>query len=366
MVVGGGTGGHLYPGVAVAEAWLKGVSAGQVVFVGSPQGIEGRVIPQLGHPFVPVDARRLKNAGFVERIRSLFRMPGAIIRGYRVIKRENPSVVLGVGGYVSGPVVLAAALSGRPCAVAEQNARPGLTNRILSRFVRRVYTAFPEAAERLPTAKVKEMGNPVRRTFLSEWPRDGAVGQRILILGGSQGAKALNERLPEVIARLKEEFTSLSVVHQTGRDRDEPVRALYEQFGVADVSVHPFIEDMATAIGQADLVIARAGATTVAELACVGRPAVFIPFPYAADDHQAANAQSLVTVGAALMEREEDMSTEGMFTLLSSLLSDADRLMEMGRTAKSRGRPNAAQAIVADLAELCGLSNALTVCAEGL
>ena len=364
MVVGGGTGGHLYPGIAVADAWLDAMQDGQVVFVGSPAGIEARVIPELGHPFIAVDARRLKNAGLVERLKSLVRMPLAILRGYRVIRREKPSVVLGVGGYVSGPVVLAAALSGHACAVAEQNARPGLTNRILGRFVRRVYTAFPEASGGFSVKKVRELGNPVRAAFLHDAAPKRAAGQNILILGGSQGAKALNEQLPLVIAKLKARFPAVTVVHQTGRDRDEPVKKLYEDLAVSDVVVHPFIDDMAGAMASADLVIARAGATTVAELACIGRPAVFIPFPYAADDHQAANAQSLVSVGAALMQREEGMETDAMVTLLAPLLDDQEALSQMGASALSRGRPEAAMAIVADLADLGGLNEARSICSE--
>ena len=150
LLAGGGTGGHVFPAVAVAEAWLAQVPEAEVVFVGSARGLEARVVPELGYEFVPVEARRLKNAGTLERLRALGRMPGAILGAVRLLRRLEPTVVLGVGGYVSGPVVLAAALGGRPCAVAEQNARPGLTNRLLGRFVRRIYTAFPEAAERLP------------------------------------------------------------------------------------------------------------------------------------------------------------------------------------------------------------------------
>ena len=356
MVVGGGTGGHLYPGIAVAEAWLTRVQDADVVFVGNPNGLEGRVIPQHGYRFVPVEARRLKNAGLLERLRSLLRMPRAIFAGYRLIRRERPTVVLGVGGYVSGPVVLAAALAGRPCAVAEQNARPGLTNRILARFVKRVYTAFPEAAERLPSAKVRELGNPVRREFVSSVRSPNVEPARILILGGSQGARSLNQLLPKVIAALQETHPTLSVVHQTGRNNDDAVRSDYENLGVDNAFVSAFIDDVAGEMQKAHLVVARAGATTVAELACVGRPAIFIPFPFAADDHQAANAQSLVSAGAAFMQREEGMDVDVMVGLLKPLLDDHTKLEEMGQAALSRGRPNAATAFVGDLLDLSGES----------
>ncbi len=358
MLVGGGTGGHVFPAVAVAEAWLREVPEGEVVFVGSPKGLEARVVPELGYEFVAVEARRLKNAGAAERLKSLLRMPLAIAKGMRLVRRLNPQVVLGVGGYVSGPVVLAAALSGRPCAVAEQNARPGLTNRILSRFARRIYTAFPEAAQRLPAGRVRELGNPVRGVILEAAAQATPAGstQRILVLGGSQGALALNRKLPPAFAALAARHPELQVRHQTGRGKADEVRAAYAELGF-EAQVDEFIEDVAGAITDADLVVARAGATTVAELACIGRPALFVPFPYAADDHQAANAASLVEAGAALMEREETLSPERLIDCLEGLLSDPAALAEMGRKAQGRGRPQAASAIVADLRDLAEVPN---------
>lgn len=359
MVVGGGTGGHVFPGVAVAEAWLKNVDDAEVVFVGSPTGMEARVIPPLGHDFIPVEARRLKNAGLFERLKSLFRMPAVIWAGVQLLRREKPAVVLGVGGYVSGPVVLAAALTGRPSAVAEQNARPGLTNRLLSYFVKRIYTAFPEALEHFPRKKVRELGNPVRDAILQCEHAPAPTGPRVLILGGSQGARSLNELLPEAIAQLKAAYPGLVVTHQTGRDRDTDVRATYETLGISDVTVTPFIDDMAGAFAATDFVIARSGATTVAELACIGCPALFIPFPHAADDHQTANADSLVSAGAALMVQERDLDVERLVALVKPLLSEPEQLAEMGRRARERGRPEAADDIVADLSTLAGLGSAL-------
>ncbi len=351
LLAGGGTGGHVFPAVALAEEWVA--RGGRVVFVGSPRGLEARVVPELGYDFVPVEARRLKNAGAAERMRSLVRMPAALWAARRLVRRLNPDVVLGVGGYVSGPVVLAAALSGRPCAVAEQNARPGLTNRILGRFVRRVYTAFPEAALRLPERKVRELGNPVRRDIrvLAATAPEAGRDHSVLVLGGSQGARALNQKLPPAIAALCARHP-VQVRHQAGRGNGEAVRQAYAEAGVAGAQVDEFIDDVATAMAEADLVVARAGATTVAELACVGRPALFVPFPYAADDHQAANAASLVDAGSALMEREETLDQARLVSQLDAMLSDRGRLAEMGRRARERGRPAAAEAIVGDLQEL--------------
>ncbi|MEZ4466027.1 MAG: undecaprenyldiphospho-muramoylpentapeptide beta-N-acetylglucosaminyltransferase [bacterium] len=349
-VVGGGTGGHVVPGVAVAEAWRA--AGGRVVYLGSERGMEARLVPPLGIPFEVVPARRLKNASLVERLKTMLRLPGALLQGRRLLKRLDPAVVLGVGGYVSGPVVLAAALGRRPCAVAEQNARPGLTNRILSRFVRRVYGAFPEVAERLPARKLRLLGNPVRAAILDAAAQAPAAGRgrHLLILGGSQGARALNRLLPGAIRRLRGELSDLVVVHQTGRDKDAEVRELYGD--LPGVTVTPFIDDMAAALVEADLVVARAGATTVAELACIGRPALFVPFPHAADDHQTANAAALVAAGAAAMEREADLDEDRLVERLRSLLTDPATLAGMGAKARALGQPTAAADIAADLRAL--------------
>jgi len=352
VVVGGGTGGHVFPGVAVAEAWRA--AGGRVVYLGSERGMEARVVPPLGIPFEAVPARRLKNAGVVERLRTLLRLPGAVWAGRALLKRLDPAVVLGVGGYVSGPVMLAAALGRRPCAVAEQNAKPGLTNRILSRFVPRVYSAFPEIADRLPRRKVRLLGNPVREAIRAAAVHAPAAGRgrHLLILGGSQGARALNRLLPGVVKRLRVTVPELVVVHQTGRDKDAEVRELYGD--LPGVSVVPFIEDMAAALVLADLVVARSGATTVAELACIGRPALFVPFPQAADDHQAANAAALVAAGAAAMEREESLDEATLTSRLEALLGDPAQLAAMGQRARALGRPDAAADIAADLMALAG------------
>lgn len=347
-VVGGGTGGHVFPGVAVAEAWMR--RGGSVIYIGSEKGMEARIVPPLGIPFEAVPARRLKNAGLLERIKTVLRLPGALWKGRALLKRLDPAVVLGVGGYVSGPVMLAAALGGRPSAVAEQNARPGLTNRILSRFVRRVYSAFPEVADRLPREKVRMLGNPVRAAIRDAQPEPIGGGRRLLILGGSQGARTLNERIPPAVLRVRAQLPELTVVHQTGRGKADPVRAAYGD--APGITVTEFIDDMAAAIGRADLVVARAGATTVAELAVLGRPALFVPFPFAADDHQAANAAALVAAGAARMEREDSLDVDALVRHLEQLLGDADLLCEMGAKAKAVGRPDAADAIVDDLLAL--------------
>ena len=232
LVAGGGTGGHLFPGLAVAEVWSNLSPASSVVFLGSPTGMEADVVPRYGYPFLPLESRRLKNSSIFQRVASLARMPFIILRAWKLIKTANPSCVLGVGGYVSGPAVLAASLAGIPTAVAEQNARPGLTNRLLGRWVKRVYTAFPEAELFFPTKKVRMLGNPVRAAFAPTALEPMEPARRILILGGSQGARSINETMPKVLARVAESFGEFEVLHQAGRGRDENVRAAYDELGV--------------------------------------------------------------------------------------------------------------------------------------
>jgi UDP-N-acetylglucosamine--N-acetylmuramyl-(pentapeptide) pyrophosphoryl-undecaprenol N-acetylglucosamine transferase len=358
-VVGGGTGGHVYPGVAVAQAWLLASSGARVVYIGSPTGFEAKAAPAAGLPFEPVSARRLKNASGLERLRTLLGLPAAVWRGAALLRRLRPDVVLGVGGYVSGPVMLAAALGRRPRAIAEQNARPGLTNRLLARLVPRVYAAFPEVAEVLPRSKVRLLGNPVRQAFLEAAAADPLSGARppdrtrVLVLGGSQGARALNERMPPAFSALRARYPGLEVWHQTGRGKEEPVRAAYAHLGLP-ARVDAFVDDVPGALCWADLVVARAGATTVAELAVVGRPSLLVPFPHAADDHQAANAQSLVAAGAAVMAREETLDHTTLVARLATLLDEPAALAQMARRARDVARPDAARAIVADLLALVG------------
>ena len=268
------------------------------------------------------------------------------------MRQTRPDCVLGVGGYVSGPAVLAASLSGIPTAVAEQNARPGLTNRLLGRWVKRVYTAFPEAESYFPARKVRMLGNPVRSAFTPSELRDLNQTRRILILGGSQGARSINETMPHVLAAVAKQFDDFEVLHQSGKGRDSLVRAAYDSCGLERVRVSAFIDDMAQEVRHAHLVIGRSGATTVAELAAVGRPAYFIPFPFAADDHQAANAASLVDCGAARMIREAQIDIEAWAQELITLLGDSSQLKTMGDQARSRGVPASADHIVQDLLSL--------------
>ena len=287
-------------------------------------------------------------------------MPRALLQSWRLLRAFSPDVVVGVGGYASGPLVLAAALTRRPTLILEQNAVAGFTNRILGRFVDLVVPTFPAAARFFPKRKVHVHGNPVRRAIrealaeVAEARRAAARVERplrLFVFGGSQGARTLNHVLPEVVSRLA---APAEVLHQTGEREREEVAERYAALGL-EADVKAFVSDMAAAYAWCDLAVCRAGATSVCELAVAGVPAVLIPFPYAADDHQAANARALVEAGAALMVREDALDAAELAAELDALAADPARLAAMSRGAEEAARPDAAARVVDDLESLAGL-----------
>ncbi|MBI5018003.1 MAG: undecaprenyldiphospho-muramoylpentapeptide beta-N-acetylglucosaminyltransferase [Deltaproteobacteria bacterium] len=350
LIAGGGTGGHLYPGIAVAEELLGRGSGHSVLFAGTERGLEARVLPALGLAFEPLRARGLVGAGALGTVRALWAQALALADARRILDAFRPDACLGVGGYSSFPVVALAWLRRVPTAIQEQNARPGLANRVLARVVRRVYAGDEAAATLFPAEKVRVTGNPLRRAltaalpYASPRPNEPA---RLLVVGGSQGARALNEALPAALARISR---PLAVVHQAGRGNAADVSARYGDR--ADVSVVEFIDDMASAYGRAHLVIARAGALTLAELSSAGRPAVLVPFPFAAGGHQEANARAAEGRGAAVLILEPNLTPQGLAETLSALLAAGDRLTAMAAAAERSARRDAAAAIVDDLFRL--------------
>lgn len=360
IVAGGGTGGHLFPGLAVVEELRRREPSLEVLFVGTARGIEARLLPARGEQLELLEVRPLKGRGAGELLRNLGVIPSAMGRAASIIRRFQPDLVIGVGGYAAGPVLAAAAALGRPTALLEQNAHVGLTNRLLSPMVGRAYVTFPETAGRFPKKRVRVCGNPVRRAFVDAARRavtdpDGfeARARTLLVLGGSQGARALNETVPEALARIGVGARGLSVVHQTGEAMREQVEAHYARLGV-EAHVVAFIDDMARAYADAAVVIGRAGATTVAELCAVGRPSVLVPYPHAADDHQRRNAEALAAEGASICVIEDDLSPESLTAALAPLLTDRERRRAMAEAARRSGRPDAAAAIVDDLCEWLG------------
>ena len=358
LIAGGGTGGHLTPGIAVAEEVVA--RGGEVLFVGTSRGLEARMVPAAGYPLELLEVSGLKRMGLAATARGLARIPGAMARSWQILGKFRPDVVLGVGGYASGPMVLAAAMRRRPTAIQEQNSIPGITNRVLGRFVRAVLVAFDEARRFFPGRKVALLGNPVRRRFLDGVAAggEGAPAPSLLVLGGSQGARAVNDLVMDAAEVLARRGKLPAVVHQTGAADGDRCLERYRALGLADrVTVRPFIEDVAAALRASTMVIGRAGALTLAELAIVGRPAVLVPLPTAADDHQTRNAQAFAEAGAVVVLRQQEASGASVADLVEGLMADGDRRRRMAEAMRALARPAAAREIVDRLEALAGAAS---------
>ncbi len=350
LIAGGGTGGHLFPGIALAEELTTRHHNNEVVFVGTDRGLEARVVPAAGFPLETITAQGLKGMGFLKLLRGLFTLPVSFVESWRLLRKHKPDVVVGVGGYSSGPVVLAAWMQGIPTAVQEQNAYPGITNRILGNFVDVAFVAFSEAGQHFPEKKVQLVGNPIRRALMDNYLRSTVAHERltVLVFGGSLGARAINARMLEALDHLGDLRDQVHFVHQTGKNDPDGIRKVYEEKGFS-ADVREFIDDMSQAYARAELVVCRAGATTLAELTVCKKASILIPYPYAADDHQAKNAQALVDAGAAVMFRESELSGEKLAAEIRSLLTDTERRRKMEKKAGLMGRPEAAK----ELADVC-------------
>lgn len=363
LIAGGGTGGHLFPGLAVAEELRRRNRNVSASFVGTARGIESRILPGLGERLHLIDVAPLKGRDLQTAMASLARVPQALKQARAVLTQERPDLVIGVGGYASGPVLMAASLMRIPTAIMEQNASVGLTNRLLAPLVGRAYVAFEETARTLGAAKSRIVGNPVRRVFVDQarvaaFDPDAYAARRktILVLGGSQGSKALNERLPEVLGPIAQ-AAGLEIVHQTGAAMQLEVSERYKALGVT-ARVVSFIDNVVAAYAQAAVVVCRAGATTVAELCVMGRPSLLIPFAGAADDHQTQNARALVEGGAGVLVPESEASHTRLEAELSRLIANPAMREDMGERARRLGRPDAAAAVVDDLAAWLGFGDA--------
>jgi UDP-N-acetylglucosamine--N-acetylmuramyl-(pentapeptide) pyrophosphoryl-undecaprenol N-acetylglucosamine transferase len=358
LIAGGGTGGHLYPGIALADE-ITASPGSEVLFVGTARGLESKLVPEAGYPLELMEVSGLKRAGLPGLLRGLARLPGAFARSRQVLRRFRPDLVIGVGGYASGPLVFVAALTGYPTAIQEQNSRPGFTNRMLARVVRRVFVAFADARGSFSARKIRLLGNPVRRRFLDrvgaaqDDAGAGATGQTLLILGGSQGSHSVNELTSRMIEILRARGVLPQAVHQTGAAEIDRMTLYYDALGLADkVEARAFIDDMPAALADAALVIARAGALTLAELAIMGRPAVLIPLPTAADDHQTLNALEFERAGAAVMVAQYETAATQLADLVADLLADPARRATMSQAMRGLARPNATRDIVAELRAL--------------
>ena len=351
VIAGGGTGGHLYPGIAVAREILRRRPDTGVTFAGTAKGMEARVIPREGFQLDVLRSSGLKGMSPAALVRGLSLLPLSGVDAWRIISRRSPSVVVGVGGYSSGPVVLAAALRGIPTLLLEQNAVPGLTNRILARFVSAAAVTF-ESTLGYFGRRGFVTGNPVRSEFFEPSPAAPAIGPpRILIFGGSQGAHAINMAMVEAAPRLAAHPGGMAITHQTGERDLERVRDGYRRAGI-EARVEPFLFAMDREMKNADLVVCRAGATTLAELTAAGVPAVLVPLPTAADDHQRKNAEVLVAGGAAELIEQKDLTGARLAERVERLVGDANRLKGMSAAARRFARPDAARAIVDRVFEL--------------
>ncbi len=355
VIAGGGTGGHLYPGIAVARELLRRRPDSVVTFAGTARGIESRVLPREGFALDLLRSAGLKGASAAGWLRGAALLPVSGLDAWRIVSRRSPDVVIGVGGYSSGPVVFVAALRRVPTLLLEQNAVPGVTNRTLAHVVNAAAVTFDSTVAYFGRRGFVA-GNPVRPEFLAIGgaPAERTAGPpRILIFGGSQGAHAINVAMVEAAPRLAARPGRVAITHQTGERDLELVRDAYRRAGL-EARVEPFLYAMDREMTAADLVVCRAGATTIAELTAAGRPAVFVPLPTAADDHQRRNAEVLVAAGAAESIEQKDLTGERLAARILELADDGARRGAMAEAARRMARPDAARAIVDKVFELTG------------
>jgi UDP-N-acetylglucosamine--N-acetylmuramyl-(pentapeptide) pyrophosphoryl-undecaprenol N-acetylglucosamine transferase len=346
VIAGGGTGGHLFSGVALADEFRRQIKDVEVVFIGADRGLEKKVIPALGYELITLPVRGVIGSGFFVGIARSLALVAAAIKAFWILGRLKPDLVMGVGGYASVPAVLAAAGRGLPRSILEQNVSPGKANRVLVRFVQRIYQGFGSRSEVFPVEKTRVTGNPIRLEILPAEGMTRPSGRKtLLILGGSQGALQINDLVLNVVERLKMVFPDLSVIHQTGHAHEGTVREGYQKAGV-DVQVVPFITEMADAYASADLCLSRAGAMAVSELTASGLPAVLIPYPDAAGGHQGLNARWMEERGAAEVIEPGEVTPDLLYERLKRLLETPGLLADMAVASFNAGVRNAAEKIV--------------------
>ncbi|MGH9867280.1 MAG: undecaprenyldiphospho-muramoylpentapeptide beta-N-acetylglucosaminyltransferase [Candidatus Polarisedimenticolia bacterium] len=352
LVAGGGTGGHIFPGLAIARELMERTPGCEVLFVGTARGLESKIVPAEGFRLLTIRSAGISAKGLWPRMKGMGLVPFSLLQSLSILGSTRPALVVGVGGYASGPVLAAAVMRRTPTLIHEQNDIPGLTNRWLAPFVTKVAVSFPETIARLGGRGVVT-GNPVRRAFGQIPARESAPDspRHMLVFGGSQGSRALNRAMTASLPGLAALRGRLTITHQTGEAALAEVTQAYRQAGFTEqgADVRPFIRDMAGAFGRADLVVCRSGATTVAELMAAGRPAVLVPFAGAAHDHQTFNARRLEATGAAVVVTESQLDGPALATAVTSLLDDPARLARMGQAGRAAARLDAASR----LADLC-------------
>jgi len=351
ILAGGGTGGHVIPAIAIAQQLRQDYGA-EVLFVGTARGIENRLVPAAGFELRLIQVGALKNVSLVTRLRTALDLPRAIWSARGLLAEFQPGVVIGVGGYASGPTMLAAALGGTPTLAFEPNAVPGFANRMVAPMVSAAAVHFEQTARYFSRCQVT--GVPVRQAFFQvAQNRERKTSPTLLVFGGSQGAHSINQAVVGALPILRTNLPDLRIIHQTGERDYNDARDGYRR-AAFEAEVSPFIDDMPAMFARADLVICRSGASTVAEITAAGKAAVFIPFPRAADDHQKVNAQALEKAGAAVLLEESNLTAEGLAEIVISLLKDRSRIERMEAAAKRLSHPNAAREIAEMAAKLAG------------
>ena len=350
LIAAGGTGGHIYPGIAVAKEIVGRDAASKVLFVGTARGLETKIVPDNGFELSLINSAGLKNVGFLGKLKGLLILPKSFLEARRLIKDFQPEVVVGAGGYVSGPVLLMASLMHKPTLVMDSNALPGFTNRRLAPFVTKAALTFDEAV-RFFGKKGVVTGNPVRKEFFDIQPKARDNNKfSLLVFGGSQGARAINSAVVESLKHLQAFKNRLQITHQTGETDFETVEKGYAENDWKNADVRRYISDMVSEFAETDLIICRAGATTCAEVAAAGKAAMMIPLPTAADDHQRKNAEALVAKGAARMILQKDLSGESLAREIIGLIEKPEKITEMETSAKKLAKADAAEVTV-DLIE---------------
>ena len=347
IIAGGGTGGHLFPGIAIAEEFLKRDQKNKILFIGTEKGLEKRILGDIGFQLKTLDVEGIKGKGLMKAISASLKIPGSLVQSYRLISEFCPDIVIGVGGYSSGPALMAAHLMGIKTAIAEQNALPGITNRILGKFVDRIFLTFSETKEWFPGKKITVPGNPVRAAFFTgaKELKKSAGKFTLLIFGGSQGAHSINMAVLDALPYLERIKAKLKIIHQTGGADLKIVSETYHAKGF-DAEALPFITDMARAYRASDFLICRAGATSIAEVTACGKAAILIPFPYAANDHQTKNAEALVKAGAAVLIREADLDGKKLAEVINHFYLNPEMIREMEAKSANLGNERAASDIV--------------------
>ena len=354
VVAGGGTGGHLFPGIAIAKRVCELAPETRVLFIGTDRPFEKEQVAKANFYHAASGATGIKGLGWLKKLLSAVRIPVSVVRSMVKLLAFRADAVVGVGGFSSGPVILAAWLLRRPVILHEQNSVPGIANRLAARFARRIHLAFPESQGFFPKEKCALTGNPVRQDILCAAEKKGEKKERptLLVAGGSQGATSINKAMVCALDELK----SLDAIwiHQSGEKDFEKTKTAYEKAGIS-ADVRPFIDNMAEAFEKADLVIGRAGATTLSELMVMGKPSLLIPFPFAADNHQEKNARYLETAGASSVITEKELSPEALAQTVKALLASPETLQAMGQCAKILAKPEADKVIAEDLLQLMDL-----------